>query len=203
MRSKDVKSLKRCSELSGYRRHGSPDSRSARPGLWQRRRALATQSARRRYPENSAPNLVFGPKWVNYRQFHLPAAGALVPRPTVPILAATLVSGLFSAMAASAAHAAAHDGNWSVLVITEKGDCDRGYRYGVHVANGQVRYSGDAGVGLNGTVAPGGAVKVVISANGKGTASGSGHLTANSGSGKWRGNGNGNECAGRWEAERR
>ena len=103
----------------------------------------------------------------------------------------------------SSAHAAAHDGNWSVLVVTEKGNCDRGYRYEVKVADGLVRYSGDAAVGLNGTVAPNGAVSVVISANGKGAASGSGRLTANSGSGTWRGNGNGNECAGRWEAERR
>jgi hypothetical protein len=106
-------------------------------------------------------------------------------------------------MATSAAHAAAHDGNWSVLVVTEKGNCDHGYRYEVKVANGLVRYSGEAAVGLNGTVAPNGAVNVVISANGKGTASGSGRLTANSGSGRWRGTGHGNQCAGRWEAERR
>jgi hypothetical protein len=126
-----------------------------------------------------------------------------VPRSTAQILSATLVTGLLTVMATSAAHAAAHDGNWSVLVVTEKGNCDRGYRYEVKVANGLVRYSGEAAVGLNGTVAPNGAVNVVISANGKGTASGSGRLTANSGSGSWRGTGNGNQCAGRWEAERR
>ncbi len=126
-----------------------------------------------------------------------------MPRPTVPILAVTLITGLITVMATSAANAAAHDGKWSVLVVTEKGDCDRGFRYEVRVADGLVRYSGEGAVGLNGTVAPNGAVNVVISANGKGTASGTGRLTANGGSGTWRGAGNGNECAGRWEAERR
>ena len=122
-------------------------------------------------------------------------------RPNVPILAATLISSLFAVMAPSAAHAAVHDGDWSVLVVTEKGNCDRGFRYDVKVSDGQVRYSGQAAVAMNGTVTPSGAVKVVISTNGKGTASG--RLTANGGSGTWSGAGNGNECAGRWEAERR
>ena len=53
-----------------------------------------------------------------------------------------------------AAQAAPHDGNWSVLVITEKGDCDRAYRYSTSVANGQVSYAGDAAVNMTGTVAP-------------------------------------------------
>jgi hypothetical protein len=35
--------------------------------------------------------------------------------------------------AAGSARAAEHDGRWSVLVITEKGACDPGYRYEVSV----------------------------------------------------------------------
>ena len=98
--------------------------------------------------------------------------------------------------------AAAHDGNWSVLVITEKGDCDRGYRYKVEVANGQVRYRARRRSSLTAQWRRTARSRSVISANGKGAANGTGRLTANSGAGTWRGAGKA-ECAGRWEAERR
>ena len=29
-----------------------------------------------------------------------------------------------------------YDGLWSVSIVTEKGDCDRGYRYPVRISNG-------------------------------------------------------------------
>ena len=32
------------------------------------------------------------------------------------------------------AHAAGYDGTWSVLIVTETGTCDRGYRYNVNVS---------------------------------------------------------------------
>ena len=102
----------------------------------------------------------------------------------------------------SLALAAALDGNWSVLVVTEKGTCDRGYRYSVAVANGQVVYNGDTAVSLSGTVAPNGAVKVSIKFGGQ-AADGAGRLSGNAGTGTWRGKGSSGDCAGRWEAERR
>jgi hypothetical protein len=71
------------------------------------------------------------------------------------------------------------------------------------VANGQVRYQGDAAVGLNGTIEPNGTVKVSINSSGQGAASGTGRLSGNSGTGTWSGKGSAGECAGRWEAERR
>ena len=100
-----------------------------------------------------------------------------------------------------AAFAATQDGNWSVLIITDKGDCDRGYRYGLTVSNGQVRYRGDSAIDLAGTVASNGAVNVSIKLGDKG-ASGTGHLTAISGAGTWHGVGSSGTCAGHWEAER-
>lgn len=117
---------------------------------------------------------------------------------------AVAVLSLGSIMAAPGpvAAAATHDGNWSVLVITEKGTCDKAYRYSVGVANGQVRYQGDTAVNFNGTVTPNGAVKVNIRLGEQG-ASGTGRLSATSGTGTWRGIGGAGECAGRWEAERR
>jgi hypothetical protein len=109
---------------------------------------------------------------------------------------------LAAAGAKSPALAATHDGNWSVLIITEKGDCDRAYRYPLAVAGGQVRYAGEAGANVSGTVAAGGAVKVSIRMGDKG-ASGIGHLSGTAGAGTWRGSGGGASCAGRWEAEKR
>jgi hypothetical protein len=103
---------------------------------------------------------------------------------------------------AQPASAAAQDGNWSVLIITEKGDCDRAYRYPLAVANGQVRYTGDSGANVSGTVNSAGVVKVIIRLGDKG-ASGSGRLSGGSGSGTWQGAGGGASCAGRWEAEKR
>jgi hypothetical protein len=101
-----------------------------------------------------------------------------------------------------AAFAATQDGNWSVLIITEKGDCDPGYRYGLKVSNGRVSYRGDSAVDLAGTVANNGAVNVSIKVGDKG-ASGTGRLSASSGAGTWHGVGLSGTCAGRWEAERK
>jgi len=118
------------------------------------------------------------------------------------VILAALLAGAAIAGQPHAAFAAIQDGNWSVLIVTEKGTCDRGYRYNVKVANGQVSYQGDAAVNLAGTVAPGGAIKVSIKVGEKG-ASGTGRLSDNSGTGTWHGIGSSGSCAGHWEAERR
>ena len=78
-----------------------------------------------------------------------------------------------------------------MLVVTEKGTCDRAYRYGVRVADGRFKYEGEASGAMDGIVAPNGAVQVSI------------RLAGNSGAGTWRGTGKSGDCAGRWEAERR
>jgi hypothetical protein len=31
-----------------------------------------------------------------------------------------------------------YDGLWCVSIVTEKGDCDRGYRYPIRISNGQL-----------------------------------------------------------------
>ena len=70
------------------------------------------------------------------------------------------------------------------------------------VADGKVRYQGDASVNMSGTITPAGAVKVDIRLGDKG-ANGTGRLSGNAGRGTWRGTGPNASCAGRWEAERR
>jgi hypothetical protein len=94
------------------------------------------------------------------------------------------------------------DGSWSVLVVTEAGDCDRAYRYAVRIDHGVVRYDGEAGIELTGRVERNGRVAVTI-ARGAQSARGSGRLSSRIGTGTWSGKSPTGECSGTWEAERR
>src|ERR1700720_2259487 len=85
-----------------------------------------------------------------------------------------LSGALFTLVAASATVATtstfavpAYDGLWSVSIVTEKGDCDRGYRYPIRISNGQLANAGDAGFAISGKVAQTGAITVTVSAAGK------------------------------------
>jgi hypothetical protein len=106
-----------------------------------------------------------------------------------------------AALAASATATAAalrYDGLWSVSVVTEKGDCDRAYRYPIRISNGVLANNGSAGFTIFGKVAPTGAITVTVS-HGDKSAIGSGRLDGDSGAGSWRGG----SCSGTWSAERR
>jgi hypothetical protein len=93
------------------------------------------------------------------------------------------------------------DGQWSVLIITDQGACDRAYRYGVQIQNGQVSSNG-SGADIAGHVTPRGQVSVRVR-QGNQEAVGSGRLTQASGSGRWSGASPEQQCAGHWIAERR
>src|SRR5690348_4635605 len=90
------------------------------------------------------------------------------------------------------------DGKWSVVIVTEKGDCDRAYRYPIDIKNMTLVNAGNASFDISGKVQGDGAVAVKIS-YGQKSASGSGRLNGSSGEGRWSGGG----CAGSWIAERR
>ena len=92
------------------------------------------------------------------------------------------------------------DGGWSVLIVTEKGTCDRAYRYPVKIQNGQVGYAGTASFNVNGQVSGSGAVVVTVS-RGSQSATGRGSMSGNGGAGRW--STSGGECSGTWTAERR
>jgi hypothetical protein len=92
------------------------------------------------------------------------------------------------------------DGNWSVLIVTEQGTCDRAYRYPVRISGGSVGYAGQASFNVSGRVGGNGAVTVTVS-RGSQSATGSGVLSATDGSGRWRAASG--ECSGTWTAERR
>jgi hypothetical protein len=98
---------------------------------------------------------------------------------------------------------AGYDGNWSVLIVTNSGPCDRGYRYGLAIRGGRVFYEGSLAVNVDGQVAPNGLVRVRVSAGSQG-ATGVGRLSsAGYGDGVWRGIGSSGSCSGTWTAERR
>jgi hypothetical protein len=85
-----------------------------------------------------------------------------------------------------------------VSIVTEKGTCDRGYRYPIRIENGVLANAGDAGFTITGKVAPTGTITVTVS-HGSSSASGSGRLAGSLGEGLW----SGGECSGTWTAERR
>ncbi|HEY4407826.1 MAG TPA: hypothetical protein VGN55_24500 [Xanthobacteraceae bacterium] len=96
----------------------------------------------------------------------------------------------------------AFDGDWSVVIMTQSGGCDRSYRYGVRIANGDVIYDGGGPVDLQGHVFSNGSVRVRVSGAGQ-QAEGQGRLSRTVGTGTWQGGGSLGSCAGVWQAERR
>ena len=91
-----------------------------------------------------------------------------------------------------------YDGLWSVSIVTEKGVCDRGYRYPIRITNGVLANGGTTSFLISGRVQPSGAVTVTVS-DGTSSATGNGRLGADYGEGSWHGG----ECSGTWTAERR
>ena len=121
-------------------------------------------------------------------------------RAVAPALAAL---GILAATVPASAPASARsnfDGTWSVLIVTQKGTCDRAYRYPVKIEDGSVGYAGDAAFTVSGKVGQNGAVTVMV-ARGSQSAKGTGRLSSSDGAGMWvAGSG---DCSGTWTAERR
>jgi len=126
--------------------------------------------------------------------FNRTTASALT---ALTILAASAVPAAPAPIAAGKAN---FDGIWSVLIVTEKGTCDRAYRYPVRIANGSVGYAGEASFNVSGRVGASGAVTVTVS-RGSQSATGTGRMSSSDGTGRWATSGG--ECSGSWSAERR
>jgi len=126
----------------------------------------------------------------------VPVAPAVAPA-VAPLHPAPAVAARPAAPAATA-----FDGDWSVLIMTQSGGCDRAYRYGVRIANGDVVYDGGGPVDLQGHVFSNGSVRVSVSGAGQ-RADGQGRLSRTMGTGTWQGQGSLGSCAGVWQAERR
>ncbi len=104
----------------------------------------------------------------------------------------------FAASATSNAAAPRYDGVWSVSIVTEKGDCDRGYRYPIRISHGLLVNGGSDPFTISGRVLPTGAITVTVS-HGDKSATGAGRLAGDTGQGFWKGG----ACSGTWTAERR
>jgi len=113
---------------------------------------------------------------------------------------AVLTTSVAPAFAAPIASAKSFDGGWSVLIVTEKGTCDRAYRYPVKIENGSVGYAGTASFNVTGKVGANGAVTVTVSRGDK-SATGTGRMSGVDGAGTWTAASG--ECSGTWSAERR
>jgi hypothetical protein len=116
------------------------------------------------------------------------------------LTAAALAAGLY-AISCPSAHAEpeAHNGTWSVELVTESGLCSARYSYALAIRDGQVQLvSGAAGARVSGRVGADGRVGLTVS-NGTASGTGTGRLNSGSGSGTWRVS---SLCAGRWTARR-
>jgi hypothetical protein len=111
-----------------------------------------------------------------------------------------VLGGALWAAPAATAHTP-FDGNWSVLIVTDSGNCDRAYRYAIHIANGRITYP-DQTIAISGHVTARGYIRVSVNAGGQ-SANGSGQISGASGAGRWSGHSSTSQCSGHWEAERR
>ena len=118
------------------------------------------------------------------------------------VLALSLASPVDARTSERTAGRTSYDGNWSVLIVTNSGPCDRGYRYGLAIRGGKVFYTGSLAVNVKGEVTGNGLVRVRVSAGSQG-ATGVGRLSRDYGEGSWRGLGSSDSCSGSWTAERR
>lgn len=120
---------------------------------------------------------------------------------TLAATAALAIASSAQAAGPKAPAAGSYDGRWSIEVITERGTCDRAYRYGVRIERGEVRYEGGTDFTVSGQVTKAGAVRGSI-ARGEARADVVGALSGEFGAGTWHTNG-ASPCSGNWNAERR
>ncbi|MEL6063987.1 MULTISPECIES: hypothetical protein [unclassified Methylobacterium] len=113
---------------------------------------------------------------------------------------AALATGLSLPIHAPAsAEPDAHNGTWSVELVTESGLCNARYSYALAIREGQVQLvSGSAGARVNGHVGADGTVGLTVS-NGTASGTGTGRLQAGTGAGTWRVS---SLCSGHWTARR-
>jgi hypothetical protein len=101
---------------------------------------------------------------------------------TVLVLGSALFGQLVAP--ASALAGARFDGQWNIVFVTQRGDCDPSYNFTVDVLNGNISHPNI--LTFRGHVAPSGAARASVRV-GERSASGSGTLSGTIGHGVWRG----------------
>src|SRR5262249_20380170 len=121
---------------------------------------------------------------VNSETKVLEAAMPLISR-AIRVFAAAAVLAASAVPAAAPAYAkSSYDGHWSVLIVTQKGTCDRAYRYPVKIDNGSGGYAGSSSFDVTGKVGANGTVTGTVSKAGQ-SGKGTGRMSATGGSGIW------------------
>jgi hypothetical protein len=115
------------------------------------------------------------------------------------LLGITIVALAATAALAAPRSAANYDGKWSVEVITDRGTCDRVYRWNLGIQGGRVIDVGEVAKPSGGVSATGGVSMRFVRNNDY--ASATGQLSGDWGSGSW--SSPTLACSGRWRAERR
>jgi hypothetical protein len=91
------------------------------------------------------------------------------------------------------------DGQWNLVFLTQRGDCDPSYNFTVDVVNGNISHPNI--LTFRGRVAPSGAVRASVRVGQK-SASGSGKISGSIGRGAWSGSSGQSRCTGTWAAQR-
>ena len=114
-------------------------------------------------------------------------------------LACAFAIGLSAAPTAAAFAGSNYDGAWSLVFVTQRGECDPSYSFGVNIANGIVSHPNL--VRFTGRVSKNGLVHASVTVHDK-YAAGSGRLTKTAGQGTWKGYSGTARCSGYWTAQK-
>ena len=120
----------------------------------------------------------------------------LKPRSTIALAFAL---GLATIPAQTSFAATPFDGQWSVRITAESGQCPAGYTVPIRVSNGRVSYSGPFNAKANGKIGANGALQVSF-AHSKDVVNARGSVTGRVGRGSWKSPTK--NCRGTWVARK-
>ena len=115
------------------------------------------------------------------------------------LVACLALAGALLGPPSAASAASRFDGQWNLVFVTQRGDCDASYNFTVDVVNGNISHPNI--LTFRGRVAQSGAVRASVRVGQK-FASGSGKLSGGIGRGVWSGSSGQSRCAGTWAAQR-
>jgi len=115
------------------------------------------------------------------------------------LVACLAFAGALLSPPSPASASARFDGQWNLVFVTQRGDCDPSYNFTVDVVNGNISHPNI--LTFRGRVAPSGAVRASVRVGQK-SASGSGKISGRIGRGVWSGSSGQSRCAGTWSAQR-
>jgi hypothetical protein len=114
-------------------------------------------------------------------------------------LVCALAIGLSAVPVGAAFAGSNYDGTWSLVFVTQRGECDPSYSFDVNIANGIVSHPNL--VRFTGRVGANGLVHASVTVQDK-YAAGSGKLTKTAGQGTWKGRSGTARCSGYWTAQK-